>query len=189
MLIRNNGVALAFPARVYDYVTYGELIGDMLVAQQSVTSAQVEQAVDEQESLRSRKLGDQLVSNAIVSSDQLMLALEQQDKMPMIRVGEALVRLGYIDEHQLNQALERQKTDRTVSLGQLLVDMGFVTRRDLHTALARKMGYPVVDVMKFPVEPEALRLVPLSIAQRLGISGQGVIERRGAVNRSVAHIR
>ena len=165
-----GGVARTFiPREVYDYVTYGELIGDMLVAQQSVTSAQVEQAVDEQESLRSRKLGDQLVSNAIVSSDQLMLALEQQDKMPMIRVGEALVRLGYIDEHQLNQALERQKTDRTVSLGQLLVDMGFVTRRDLHTALARKMGYPVVDVMKFPVEPEALRLVPLSIAQRLGI--------------------
>ena len=165
-----GGVARTFiPREAYDYVTYGELIGDMLVAQRAVTSQQVNQAVDEQENLRSRKLGDQLVSNAIVSIEQLMLALEQQDKMPMIRVGEALVRLGYIDENQLNLALERQKTERSVSLGQLLVDMGFLTRRDLHTALARKMGYPVVDVMKFPVEAEALGLVPLSIAQRLGI--------------------
>ena len=165
-----GGVSRTFiPREAYERVTYGELIGDMLVTQHSVTPQQVEQALDEQDSLRSRKLGDQLLSNAIVSTEQLMLALEQQDKMPMIRVGEALLRLGYIDEDQLNQALERQKSERSVSLGQLLVNMGFLTRRDLNTALARKMGYPVVDVMLFPVEVEALRLVPLSVAQRLGV--------------------
>ncbi len=165
-----GGVSRTFiPREAYERVTYGELIGDMLVTQHSVTPQQVEQALDEQDSLRSRKLGDQLLSNAIVSTEQLMLALEQQDKMPMIRVGEALLRLGYIDEDQLNQALERQKIERSVSLGQLLVNMGFLTRRDLNTALARKMGYPVVDVMLFPVEVEALRLVPLSVAQRLGV--------------------
>ena len=165
-----GGVSRTFiPREAYERVTYGELIGDMLVTQHSVTPQQVEQALDEQDSLRSRKLGDQLLSNAIVSTEQLMLALEQQDKMPMIRVGEALLRLGYIDEDQLNQALERQKSERSVSLGQLLVKMGFLTRRDLNTALARKMGYPVVDVMLFPVEVEALRLVPLSVAQRLGV--------------------
>ena len=165
-----GGVSRTFiPREAYERVTYGELIGDMLVAQHAVTPQQVEQAVDEQENLRSRKLGDQLVGSAIVSTEQLMLALEQQDKMPMIRVGEALVRLGYIDEDQLNQALERQKTERSVSLGQLLVNMGFLTRRDLNTALARKMGYPVVDVMLFPVEVEALRVVSLATAHRLGV--------------------
>ncbi len=165
-----GGVERSFiPREAYERVTFGELIGDVLVAQRSVTPQQVEQAADEQEELRNRKLGDQLVSDAIVSSEQLMLALQQQDKMPMIRVGEALVRLGYIDEDQLAQALERQKTERSVSLGQLLVNMGFLTRRDLNTALARKMGYPVVDVSRFPVEAEALRKVPLATAQRLGV--------------------
>jgi type II secretory ATPase GspE/PulE/Tfp pilus assembly ATPase PilB-like protein len=165
-----GGVERSFiPREAYERVSYGDLIGDMLVAQSSVTPQQVGLAVDEQEDMRSRKLGDQLVSDAIVSSEQLMLALEQQDKMPMIRVGEALVRLGYIDEDQLAQALERQKTERSVSLGQLLVKMGFLTRRDLNTALARKMGYPVVDVSRFPVEAEALRKVPLATAQRLGV--------------------
>jgi type II secretory ATPase GspE/PulE/Tfp pilus assembly ATPase PilB-like protein len=165
-----GGVERTFiPREAYERVTYGELIGQMLVAQRSVTPQQVEQAADEQESLRSRKLGDQLVSNAIVTTEHLMLALDQQEKMPMIRVGEALLRLGYINEEQLNQALERQKTERSVSLGQLLVDMGFLTRRDLNTALARKMGYPVVDVSRFPIDAEALRKVPLATAQRLGV--------------------
>ena len=165
-----GGVERSFiPREAYQRVSFGELIGDVLLAQHVVTPHQIEQAAAEQGNLRRRKLGDQLVSNAIVSSEQLLLALEQQDKMPMIRVGEALMRLGYIDEDQLNQALERQKTERTVSLGQLLVEMGFLTRRDLNTALARKMGYPVVDVKKFPVDVEALRRVPLATAQRLGV--------------------
>ncbi len=165
-----GGVERSFiPREAYESVSFGELIGQMLVAQRSVTPQQVDQATDEQESLRSRKLGDQLVSHAIVSIDHLMLALEQQEKMPMIRVGEALLRLGYITEEHLAQALERQKVERSVSLGQLLVDMGFLTRRDLNTALARKMGYPVVDVTRFPIEVEALRKVPLATAQRLGV--------------------
>jgi type II secretory ATPase GspE/PulE/Tfp pilus assembly ATPase PilB-like protein len=157
------------PRKSYQSVNFGEHIGKMLVAQQVVTPQQVEQAAMEQQSRRTRKLGDHLLVHAIVTSEQLMQALEQQSRMPMIRVGEALTRLGYIDDAQLNQALELQKTDRSMPLGQLLVSMGFLTRRDLNTALARKMGYPQVDVLKFPVEADALRKIPFPMAQRLGI--------------------
>lgn len=145
------------PRDAFTKVTLGDHIGQMLVEQKVVTSQQVEDAATEQDNLRKRKLGDYLVDNAVVSPEQLMLALDQQSKMPMIRVGEALTRLGYIDETQLKQALEKQKTERSVPLGQLLVNMGFLTRADLNIALARKMGYPVVDVTKFPVDPEALK--------------------------------
>jgi type II secretory ATPase GspE/PulE/Tfp pilus assembly ATPase PilB-like protein len=47
--------------------------------------------------------------------------------------------------------------------------MGFLTRRDLNTALSRKMGYPIVDVAQFPIEADALRMVPFSTAIRLGV--------------------
>ena len=165
-----GGVERAFvPREAYTSVTFGEHIGQMLVAQRAVTPQQVEQAAIEQQNLRSRKLGDQLVRNAIVSPEQLMVALDQQARMPMIRVGEALTRLGFIDESQLTQALEMQKTERSVPLGQLLVNMGFLSRQDLNIALARKMGYPVVDVAQFPIEANALRKIPLSTAQRLGV--------------------
>ena len=157
------------PRSAFVQITLGNHIGQMLVDQHSVTAQQVEQAADEQSVRRNRKIGDYLVDAAVVQPDQLMLALDQQSKMPMIRVGEALTRLGYIDENQLQLALERQKIDRSVPLGQLLVNMGFLTRRDLNIALARKMGYPVVDVIKFPIEAEALKKISMSVAQRLQV--------------------
>jgi len=160
---------LFFPREAYRSVALGELIGQLLLEQQSVTPQQVELATDEQATRRSRKLGDYLVATALVQADQLLLALEQQSKMPMIPVGEALLRLGYIDDTQLQQALERQKTDRSIPLGKLLVELGFLTRRELNIALACKMGYPLVDVTQFPIEAEALKKIPLATAQRLKI--------------------
>jgi len=157
------------PRDAFMNVTLGDHIGQMLVDQQAVTAQQVEHAATEQHSLRKRKLGDYLVDTAVVLPEQLMLALDQQSKMPMIRVGEALTRLGYIDDEQLGQALEKQKTERSVPLGQLLVNMGYLTRADLNTALARKMGYPMVDVTQFPLDPNALKKVSSSVAQRLKI--------------------
>lgn len=157
------------PREAYLSVSYGQRIGELLVEQQMVTAQQVEQAVSEQENLRKRKLGDYLTGYAIVSPEQLVQALDQQSKMPMILVGEALTRLGYVNREQLELALKKQKTERAVPLGQLLVNMGFLTRHDLNLALVRKMGYPVVDVANFPIEAEALRKIPMSMAQRLGI--------------------
>jgi type II secretory ATPase GspE/PulE/Tfp pilus assembly ATPase PilB-like protein len=167
--VDHGGVERVFvPREAYLRANFGEHIGQLLVAQRAVTPQQVEQAAAAQHDLRNRKLGDHLVLEAIVSPEQLMVALDQQSKMPMIRVGEALTRLGFIDDSQLAQALEKQKSERSTPLGQLLVNMGFLTRHDLNTALARKMGYPVVDVMQFPIEADALRKVPESVALRLG---------------------
>lgn len=106
---------------------------------------------------------------AVVSPEQLMQALDRQTKMPMMRVGEALIRLGYVDEAQLDQALELQKSDDSIPLGQLLVNMGFLTRRELNSALTHKMGYPVVDVTRFPIGADALRKISMATAQRLMI--------------------
>jgi hypothetical protein len=87
--------------------------------------------------------------------------------MPMVRIGQALTALGFITEAQLEQALQQQQQDRGVPLGELLVRDGHITRADLQTALARKMGYPLVDVVNFPVELEALQRLPYAVASRL----------------------
>ncbi|WP_460565352.1 GspE/PulE family protein [Hydrogenophaga aquatica] len=157
------------PRENYRDVQLGAAIGQVLVEQQVVTHDQVEMAAREQETLRSRKLGDYLVIKEIVKPEQLLVALEQQSKMPMVRIGEALTALGLVSEQQLKEALERQKTERTVPLGELLVKSGQLSRQDLRTALARKMGYPVVDLSKFPMDQEALRRVPVTLARRLKV--------------------
>ena len=145
----------------------GGKIGEILVGASAVTQAQVEQAVEVQSQMRNQKLGDILLTQQVVSAEQLLAAIEQQGKMPMVRIGEALMALGMITQAQLEDALERQKRDRSVPLGELLVTQGLVSRHDLQTALARKMGYPLVDLDKFPIEAEALRKVPFPVAHRL----------------------
>jgi len=155
------------PRSAYDTVEIGERIGEVLVAQNAATPAQVELAVAEQQQLRSQKLGDILLTKQVVTAAELERAIAEQARMPMVRIGEALIALGFINEAQLEEALAQQREDRSVPLGELLVRRGLVTRADLQTALARKMGYPLVDVTQFAPETEALGKLPYAVAIRL----------------------
>ncbi|WP_287915655.1 ATPase, T2SS/T4P/T4SS family [Tibeticola sp.] len=157
------------PRGVIAQAQIGAALGEVLVAQKVVSPAQVEQALQEQDRLRQRKLGDYLVSEKIVTPEQLLEALEAQARMPLVRLGEALTGLGMITPEQLEEALERQKTERSVPLGEILVRSGQLSRHDLQVALARKMGYPIVDLKQFPIDAEAVRRVPFALARRLRI--------------------
>jgi hypothetical protein len=114
-------------------------------------------------------VGDILVEQQVVTVDELMRAIEQQARMPMVRIGEALLALEMVTPEQLEVALEQQRHDRSVPLGELLVRQGVITRAALQSTLARKMGYPVVDVENFAVEPDAVRKLPYAVAKRLEV--------------------
>jgi type II secretory ATPase GspE/PulE/Tfp pilus assembly ATPase PilB-like protein len=157
------------PKSCYADFEIGPRIGEVLVEQRAVTPEQVAQAVAEQTNLRTRKLGELLLAQHIVEPVQLLEAIDQQARMPVVRIGEALVALNLITVQQLDQALQQQKKERSIPLGELLVRAGHVSREDLQHALARKMGYPVVDAMAFPVEPEAVRVLPFAVAKRLQV--------------------
>lgn len=100
---------------------------------------------------------------------QLQEALDKQAKLKPVPIGEALLGLGKITAVQLTEALRHQKEKPRAPLGQLLVDMGLVSPSDLQTAFARKMGYPFVDLNKFPIDTRALRQVPIAVAVRLKV--------------------
>jgi type II secretory ATPase GspE/PulE/Tfp pilus assembly ATPase PilB-like protein len=155
------------PRAAFASYDVGPRIGELLVEQRSATAQQVEQAIDVQNGLRQQKLGDILVTRQLVSPEQLLAAIERQAKMPMVRIGEALASLGMVSEAQLREALAQQQADRGVPLGELLVRMGVVSREDLQVALSRKMGYPLVNVDAFPIEPGALQKLAYSVAIRL----------------------
>jgi type II secretory ATPase GspE/PulE/Tfp pilus assembly ATPase PilB-like protein len=157
------------PREVLANFEIGERIGELLLREQAATPEQIEDAAREQTDLRSRRVGDILVAKQVVSAEQLMQAIEQQARMPMVRIGEALLALELISQKQLDEALEQQRQDRSVPLGQLLVRRGIVSRQQLQSALARKMGYPLVDVEHFPVEPDAVRKLPHAVAKRLEV--------------------
>jgi type II secretory ATPase GspE/PulE/Tfp pilus assembly ATPase PilB-like protein len=155
------------PRHAYRDAEIGMRLGEALVEQNSASPQQIQAALAEQDELRNRKLGDILVVRQIISPEELSEAIEQQSRMPMVRIGEALTALGYISDAQLEDALQQQRLDRGVPLGELLVRKGIVSRADLQTALARKMGYPLVDVLKFPADAEAVARLPYAVASRV----------------------
>jgi type II secretory ATPase GspE/PulE/Tfp pilus assembly ATPase PilB-like protein len=157
------------PRAAYSNFEVGSSIAELLVEQHSATPQDIKHAEGTQKELREQKLGEVLVKREVVTPTQLLAAIERQAKMPMVRIGEALISLGMITAAQLREALEQQRKDRSVPLGELLVRMGVVSREDLQEALSRKMGYPLVDIDTFPIEPEALRKLNYAVASRLQI--------------------
>ena len=158
---------LFVPHETYTALQMGERIGELLVEDNSATPQQIAQAVAQQEELRSQRLGDILVTRQLLTPEQLIAAIDQQASMPLVRIGDALISLGLVSQRQIDEALAQQALDRSVPLGELLVRMGAISQEDLQVALARKMGYPLVNVARFPVEADALKKLPFAMAMRL----------------------
>jgi type II secretory ATPase GspE/PulE/Tfp pilus assembly ATPase PilB-like protein len=170
----------------------GPKIGDMLVAEKMATPEQIEKALEHQQALRNKRLGDYLTSSEIVTPEQLAAALERQKAMPMKRLGEVLLAMGLVTEQQLStalatqkgqpstplgqillqiteerisEALDQQQRHRATPLGQILVEMGVVDEATLKDVLARKLGIPVVNLTRFKIDPNAVRMVDASFAR------------------------
>ena len=92
-------------------------------------------------------------SRWIASPAELLEALARQQSKPVLPLGYSLRELGLVTEAQLYRALGGQPAN--VPLGEMLVAAGMIKRSDLQTALAHKMGYPLVDLTRFPIDPAA----------------------------------
>jgi hypothetical protein len=90
----------------------------------------------------------------IASPAELLAAIERQQHMPILPLGQSLLKLGLLTQAQLDRALARQSRDKP--LGESLVADGLISRADLQTALAHKMGYPLIDLSRFPIDPRAV---------------------------------
>ena len=98
----------------------------------------------------------------IASPRELLTAIEQQQRKPILPLGHSLLQLGLLTQAQLDRALAKQPTN--VPLGESLVAAGVISRSDLQTALAHKMGYPLVDLTRFPIDAKAVAKLPQRVA-------------------------
>ena len=101
----------------------------------------------------------------IRSRAELVAAIEHQRRMPVHRIGQSLIDLGLVTPAQVERALAQPNPDE-MPLGQRLVARGVISPADLQTALAHKMGYPLVDLEKFPVDTSVSGLLPRELALR-----------------------
>ena len=85
--------------------------------------------------------------------------------MKNIPIGEVLKESGYITEEQLQQALAYQKEHRG-RLGEVLLELGFVTERQTLEALGKRLNLKTVHISEYPVEADAVALVPRPLAMK-----------------------
>lgn len=80
-------------------------------------------------------------------------------------LGQTLVRMKAISREQLKEALaEQDKSGRL--LGNILLDRGYVTRQTIALALSKQHGLEYAELATTPSAPEALEVVPESMARK-----------------------
>lgn len=98
----------------------------------------------------------------LATPQDLLAALARQQRMPVLPIGQSLLNLGLVTPDQLERALAQKQRDEP--LGESLVHSGVISQADLRTAIAHKMGYPLVDLTRYPVDPAAAHKLPLRLA-------------------------
>ena len=88
--------------------------------------------------------------------------------MATARIGELLLREHCITVQQLQEALLYQK-EHGGRLGLNLVKLGFIKDEEILTLLSRVYGVAAVNLNRFDVAPEVLKLVPRDTANRYHI--------------------
>ena len=99
----------------------------------------------------------------VSSPPELLKAIERQAHKPVLPIGQSLLELGAITKEQLDEALAEPGDGKT-PLGETLVARGIISRSTLETALAHKMGYPLVNLNAFPVDPIAAKKLAFRMA-------------------------
>ena len=82
-----------------------------------------------------------------------------------IRLGEILLQQKLMSDEQLQVALAEQKrTGR--KLGRLFIENGYVTEEQISGALAKQLNIVYINLKKFNIDPNAVRLLPEMQARR-----------------------
>ena len=85
-----------------------------------------------------------------------------------IRIGDLLIEHKIISQDQLNAALADQKKSGR-KLGRTLIENGYLTEDQLLDFLARQLNIPWIELKRYHVKPETVRLIPEVQARRFRV--------------------
>lgn len=73
-----------------------------------------------------------------------------------------------IKEADLQKALKVQR-EKGGSLSDILVDLGYISKSDLMVALSHELGIPPINLSRYKIDPNVIKLLPKKIAKRYQI--------------------
>ncbi|MGB2705360.1 MAG: ATPase, T2SS/T4P/T4SS family [Candidatus Omnitrophota bacterium] len=80
------------------------------------------------------------------------------------RVTEILCKKKLLVENDIKKALAIQK-ETGGKLSDILIGMGLVSRSDLTSALSEELGIPPIDLSRYKISPEVIKLLPKKLAK------------------------
>lgn len=89
--------------------------------------------------------------------------------MKNLPIGELLKEIGYITEEQIQSALAYQKIHDHMRIGPALIELGYISEKQILIALAQRLNLQTVKIDHYPVDSEAVKLIPRQLAERYGI--------------------
>ena len=87
--------------------------------------------------------------------------------MARLRIGDLLLAKKLINETQIQIVLTQQKITGEL-VGDLFVKLGFLTSEELGITLAEQAGMEYIDLRRYPITEEALKLIPRDVAESTG---------------------
>ena len=148
-------------------------LGEVLSQQGLVDKATIEEALTEQQQLRTRRVGEILAEQTEVPHVVVEQAIDNATqgglKKSQPRVGDILIEAGLVTPQQVNEAIQSQASGKRKRIGLILIEKDLISEDQLLTALAHKFGLQVIDLDETKISPEALRLVPRDMIERMQI--------------------
>ncbi|MBM3243230.1 MAG: type II secretion system protein GspE [Candidatus Omnitrophica bacterium] len=84
------------------------------------------------------------------------------------RLTEILINNKLITQDQLEQALSVQK-EKGGRLSDIIVSLNFIKESELVSTLSEGLGLPLMDLKRFKIDPEVVKIVPVNIARHYQI--------------------
>lgn len=84
------------------------------------------------------------------------------------RIQQILIRDQIIKKEDLDRALLKQEQEGG-ELSKILVEMKLVSEEDLTRALSEGLGMPPIDISRYRIDPEVIKIIPREIAQKYQI--------------------
>lgn len=84
------------------------------------------------------------------------------------RLTEILINNKLITQEQLSQALEVQKS-KGGRLSDIIVSLKFIKENDLILTLSEGLGLPLIDLKRFKIEQEIVKIIPLDVSRHYQI--------------------
>ncbi|MFH0828246.1 MAG: ATPase, T2SS/T4P/T4SS family [Candidatus Omnitrophota bacterium] len=84
------------------------------------------------------------------------------------RLIEILIKNKLITQEQLNKAIEEQGR-KGGTLSEVIIRLKFIKESDLISALSEGLNFPLIDLKRFKLDPEIVKLIPRDVAVRYGL--------------------